>query len=325
MGDVIAFPDPIPDDRLRLLFTCCHPAIAEEARIALALKVICGVPVPRIARAFLIAEPAMYQRITRAKAKIKAAKIPFETPPAGEWQYRVDTVLATLETALGIAYRDAAGVRTENHEWEGLAPEVERLAGLIAELMPKEAEVHGLLALACFVRSRERARISADGTMVPLSQQDAGLWNRARIEAGCAALDRATALAAPGPLQVLAAIHLTHALRGATGRTDWPRIVTLYDALMALRPGPVVAINRAVALSRARSAEDGLAALAELDEGQLADFLPFRAARANLLARAGQIERALAEYDAALALDPEPAEARFLQARRAQTAERREA
>ena len=154
VGEVIAFPEPIPDDRLRLLFTCCHPALAREARIALALRVICGVPVARIARAFLVAEPAMYQRLTRAKAKIKAANIPFETPSSREWQFRVGTVLETLETALAIAYRNAAGTG----ETGGLAPEVERLAVLLAELMPQEAEAHGLLALVCLVRSREAAR-----------------------------------------------------------------------------------------------------------------------------------------------------------------------
>ena len=312
VGEVIAFPEPIPDDRLRLLFTCCHPALAREARIALALRVICGVSVARIARAFLIAEPAMYQRLTRAKAKIKAANIPFETPPSREWEFRVDTVLETLETALGIAYRDAAGTG----ETEGLAPEVERLAALLVELMPQEAEAHGLLALGCLVRSREAARVDADGAMVPLSEQDAALWDPARIEAARRALDAATALRRPGPLQVLAAIHLTHALRRETGRTDWAGILRLYDVLAAMRPGPVVAINRAVALAHAVSPAEGLAALDALDSERLADVLPFHAVMADLLARAGRLDEARAEYDAALALDPERAEALFLTARR---------
>ena len=151
MGDVITFPEPIPDERLRLLFICCHPALAVEARIALALRTICGVSVPRIARAFLVAEPTMYQRITRAKAKIGAAKIPFETPPPGEWAGRVGAVLETLETALGIAYRNASGAG----DTAGLAPEVERLAELLAELMPAEAEAFGLLAMVSLIRSRE--------------------------------------------------------------------------------------------------------------------------------------------------------------------------
>ena len=312
MGEVIAFPEPIPDDRLRLLFTCCHPALAPEARIALALRVICGVSVARIARAFLATEPAIYQRITRAKAKIKAARIPFATPPPGEWAQRIGAVIDTLETALGIAYRNAAG----QGETEGLAPEVERLAQLLAELMPDEAEAHGFLALVSLVRSREGARVDREGTMVALSQQDAALWDARRIEAGRAALDRATALRRPGPLQTLAAIHLAHAMRGHTGRTDWAAILHLYDLLLAMRPTPVVAINRAVALSRARSPEEGLAALAELDAARLADFLPYQAARADLLARAGRLQDARAAYDAAIALDPEPAEARFLAARR---------
>ncbi len=313
MGDVISFPEPIPDDRLRLLFTCCHPALGQEARIALALRVICGVSVARIARAFLVTEPAMFQRVTRAKAKIKAANIPFETPPPGEWESRVGTVLETIEVALGIAYRDAAGVG----DTAGLAPELERLAGLLAELMPREAEVYGLLALVSLVRSREAARVDATGTMVPLSQQDVALWDRARIEVGRAALDRANALAKPGPVQVLAAIHLTHAMRCETGRTDWRAILRLYDGLLQFRSNRVVAINRAVAIGRAKSPCDGLAALEELDSENLAGFLPFHAARADLLARAGRREEACAEYDAALALEPEAAEARFLSARRA--------
>ncbi|MEL7683985.1 DUF6596 domain-containing protein [Citromicrobium bathyomarinum] len=312
VGEVIAFPEPIPDDRLRLLFTCCHPALAREARIALALRVICGVSVARIARAFLVAEPAMYQRLTRAKAKIKAANIPFETPPSCEWQFRVGAVLETLKTALAIAYRNAAGTG----ETEGLAPEVERLAVLLVELMPQEAEAHGLLALVCLVRSREAARVDREGTMIPLSGQDVAQWDLARIEAGRAALDRATAIAKPGPLQVLAAIHLVHCLRRETGRTDWAAILRLYDVLAMMRPTPVVAVNRALALARATSAEEGLAALDAIETGRLTQFLPFHAVRADLLASTGRLSEARAEYDAALALDPEPAEARLLVARR---------
>ena len=312
MCDVISFPDPIPDDRLRLLFTCCHPALAQEARIALALRVICGVSVQRISRAFLVGEPAMFQRITRAKAKIKAANIPFETPPSREWEFRVGTVLETIEIALGIAYRDAGG----SDDTAGLAPELERLATLLAELMPHEAEAYGLLALVSFVRSREAARVDAAGCMVPLSQQDVARWDRARIEEGRAALERATALAKPGPLQVLAAIHLTHALRCETGRTDWEAILRLYDALLLFRSNRVVAINRAVAIGRARSPQEGLASLEELAGDKPMDFLPFHAACADLLARAERHEEARRAYDAALALDPEAAEARFLEARR---------
>lgn len=312
MGDVISFPEVIPDDRLRLLFTCCHPAIASEARIALALRVICGVSVARIARAFLTTKPAMYQRITRAKVKITQAKIPFETPPSREWQFRVGAVLETLETALGIAYRNASGAAEETSETAGLAPEVERLALLLTELMPREAEAHGLLALTSLVRSREGARVAADGAMIPLSLQDTALWDAARIEAGRAALAMATRLRQPGPLQTLAAIHLTHARRRGEDWTDWQAIVRLYDMLLAMRPTPVVAINRAVALARGRDPAAGLAALDALDAQRLVDFLPFRVARADLLARAGRREEAREEYDAALALDPEPAEALFL-------------
>lgn len=312
MGDVIPFPEAIRDDRLRLLFTCCHPAIASEARIALALRVICGVSVARIARASLTTEPAMYQRITRAKVKIKQAKIPFETPPSREWQFRVGAVLETLETALGIAYRNASGAADEISETAGLAPEVERLVLLLVELMPREAEAHGLLALTCLVRSREGARVAPGGAMIRLSQQDTALWDSGRIEAGRAALAMATQLCQPGPLQTLAAIHLTHARRRDEGRSDWQAILRLYEMLLAMRPTPVVAINRAVALARGRDPAAGLAALDALDAQRLAGFLPFRVARADLLARAGRTAEARKEYDAALALDPEPAETLFL-------------
>lgn len=312
MAEILVFPESIPDDRLRLLFTCCHPALGEGARVALALKVICGVPVAGIARAYLTGEPAMYQRITRAKAKIKAANIPFETPPYREWQFRVGAVLETLETALVIAYRDAAG----GGDAAGLAPEVERLAGLLVELMPDEAEAHGMWALVCLVRSREAARVGSDGAMVPLSDQEVALWDASRIEAGRRALERAMRIAKPGPLQTLGAIHLTHAMRIHTGVTDWAAILRLYDGLLHMRPGPVVAINRAVALSRARTPEEGLAALYTPNSDRLVDFLPYHAARADILDRAGQHEAARCAWDSALALDPEPAEARYLKARR---------
>ena len=259
----------------------------------------------------------MYQRLTRAKAKIKAANIPFETPSSREWQFRVGTVLETLETALAIAYRNAAGTG----ETGGLAPEVERLAVLLAELMPQEAEAHGLLALVCLVRSREAARVDREGTMVPLSGQDVAQWDIARIEAGRTALDRATAIGKPGPLQVQAAIHLVHCLRRETGQTDWAAILRLYDVLAMMRPTPVVAVNRALALARAALEAGGArpdiaAALDAIETGRLTQFLPFHAVRADLLASTGRLSEARAEYDAALALDPEPAEARLLVARR---------
>lgn len=317
MGEIIALPDPIPDERLRLVFICCHPALAPEARVALTLKVVCGVETGAIARAFLVGEPTMFQRLTRAKAKVAQAGVPFETPPRRFWAERLGAVLATLEVAWSVAYRDAAGAGVAAE----LAPEVERLALLLAELLPQESEALGLAASVLLARSREGARVDAAGAMVPLSEQDTALWDRARIDLAHGMLIRAQALGERGPHQTLAAIHLAHASRLESDATPWETIAALYDALARLRPSAVVGINRAVAYGRAYGAERGLAELAQLDGERLTGFLPSHVARADLLARAGQGEAARAAFTAALALDPGPAERRYLERRLAQSGE----
>ncbi len=317
MGEIIALPDPIPDERLRLVFICCHPALAPEARVALTLKVVCGVETGAIARAFLVGEPTMFQRLTRAKAKVAQAGVPFETPPRRFWAERLGAVLATLEVAWSVAYRDAAGAGVAAE----LAPEVERLALLLAELLPQASEALGLAASVLLARSREGARVDAAGAMVPLSEQDTALWDRARIDLAHGMLIRAQALGERGPHQTLAAIHLAHASRLESDATPWETIAALYDALARLRPSAVVGINRAVAYGRAYGAERGLAELAQLDGERLTGFLPSHVARADLLARAGQGEAARAAFTAALALDPGPAERRYLERRLAQSGE----
>lgn len=309
MAEIIALPDPIPDERLRLVFICCHPALAPEARVALTLKVVCGVETGAIARAFLVSEQAMLQRLTRAKAKVAQARVPFETPPRRFWGERLEAVLATLEVAWSVAYRDAAGAGSAAE----LPPEVERLALLLAELLPQESEALGLAASVLLARSREAARVDPAGAMVPLSEQDVALWDRAKIDHAHALLIRAQGLGERGPHQMLAAIHLAHATRLECGVTPWETIVELYDALACLRPSAVVGINRAVAYGRAYGAELGVAELAELDGERLAGFLPWHVARADLLARAGQTEVAREAFMAALALDPGPAERRYLE------------
>ncbi len=316
MAAILTLPEPIPDERLRLLFICCHPALGAEVRAALALKVICGLPVGSIARLFVVSEQAMFQRITRAKAKVREAGIAFELPPRRDWPERLGAVLLALELAFTAAYADAGGELSAD-VGEDLGAEVERLALLVAELLPGEPEALGLAALVLLARSRTGARLDAGGAMVPLSQQDTRLWDYARIERARGLMDRAGLLARSGPCQVMAAIQLTHARRAFDGVTDWGAVLRLYDVLLTLRPGPMVALPRALALAQVEGAEAGLAALEALPAERLALARPWHAVRADLLARAGRAGEAAAALDAALALGPPRAERLWLEARRA--------
>lgn len=301
---------PIPDERLRLIFICCHPALAPETRAALSLKVVCGLSTDRLARAFLIGEPAMLQRITRAKAKIAGAGVPFEIPARAAWPERLGAVLATLEIAYAQAYEDAALAG----ETADFAAEVLRLSGLLAELIPDDPEVLALAALVRFAEARRPARLDDLGAMVPTSEQDVTLWAAPMIAEGAVLLDRAAGLKKTGPYQILAAIHAAHLSRHETGVTPWPAIAALYDALMLLRPGAITAVNRAVAVGEERGAEAGLAALAAIEtDRRLETWLPWQAAQAGLCERAGELEAARQALDAALALGPPPAERLFLE------------
>jgi RNA polymerase sigma-70 factor (ECF subfamily) len=315
MAVVQLFDEQIPDERLRLIFICCHPAIAPEARAALTLRVVCGVPTERIAAAFLMAVPAMAQRLTRAKAKIREAGVPFETPPPHLWDERLQSVLATLEIGYALAFQDAAG----SEPTADLGPEVLRLTDMLAELLPDDPEVLGLAALVQFAEARRAARVDGDGRMIPLSEQDCTLWDDRLIGSAARLMRSAAAIGRSGPYQLMAAIHLTHARRKAEARTDWAAILKLYDLLSLLRPGPVTAINRAVALSKVEGAEAGLIALEMLGGDKLAGYRPWHAARAHLLARRGDPEGAAAAYRRALALNPARAERLFLEAKLRET------
>lgn len=315
MPIVSLFDEQIPDERLRLIFICCHPAIAPEARAALTLRVVCGVPTDRIAAAFLMAPPAMFQRLTRAKAKIREAGVPFETPPPHLWTERLQSVLATLEIGYALAFQDAAG----SEPTADLGPEVLRLTDMLADLLPDDPEVLGLAALVQLGEARRAARVDAAGRMIPLSEQDCGLWDDRLIASAARAMQRAAALGRSGPYQLMAAIHLTHARRKAEGRTDWAAILKLYDLLAALRPGPVTAINRAIALVRVEGAEAGLAALDAMAGEKVERYRPWHAARAHLLAQTGDREGAEAAYRSALALSPARAERLFLEAKLQET------
>lgn len=316
MADILTLPEPIPDERLRLLFICCHPALNPEARAALALKVICGLPTDRIAQLFVLSEPAMLQRITRAKAKVREAGIAFELPPRRDWPERLGAVLLALELAFTAAYADAGGELSATLG-DDLAAEIERLALLVAELLPDEPEAMGLAALVLLARSREGARLDAAGVMVPLSQQDVRCWDYARIERAREFMDAAARAGRSGPYQVMAAIQLTHARRAFDGATDWVAVLRLYDVLLVLRPSPMVALSRALALAQVEGAVAGLAALEALPADRLALARPWHAARADLLARAGRAEEARAALDDALALAPPQAERLWLERQRA--------
>jgi RNA polymerase sigma-70 factor (ECF subfamily) len=306
---LMAADEPIPDERLRLIFICCHPAIAPDARAALTLKVVCGLSTERLARAFLVAEPAMLQRITRAKRKIRDAGVPFEVPGREAWPERLEAVLATLEIAYAQAYEDAALAG----ETAGFAAEVLRLSGLLAELAPDEPEVLGLAALVRFAEARRPARLDDTGAMVPPDRQETALWRADVIEDGARLLDRAADLGRSGPRQIMAAIHAAHLSRTDSRPTPWSDIADLYDVLLQLRPNVVTAVNRAVAVGEARGPEAGLEALALANAPS--DWLPYQAARAGLCAKAGRSVEAAEALQAALALSPAPAERLFLQQR----------
>ncbi|MEL7197324.1 MAG: DUF6596 domain-containing protein [Pseudomonadota bacterium] len=317
MGEVIAFPDPIPDERLRLIFICCHPAIALEARAALALKVICGLPVVEIARVFVTSEQAMFQRITRAKAKIHDAGIAFELPQPKHWGERLEAVLLTLELAYTVTYQDAAFARPGIDSAQ-VSDDVERLSRMLAELCPKEPEVLGLAALVILAKSRDKARVDTNGVMVPLSEQDTGKWDVNRIESARDLLHNAARYEQPGPHQVMALIQLTHARRIYDELVDWDAIVELYDALALMRPSAIVALNRAVAIGQRDGAAAGLLEFEKLPSKKLATVRTYHTANADLQRRLGRQSAAIAAYRRALDLDPAPAEKRFLELRCAQ-------
>lgn len=319
MADILTLPEPIPDERLRLLFICCHPALAAEVRAPLALKVICGLPTAAIARLFVVSEPTMFQRITRAKAKVREAGIAFELPPRREWPERLDAVLLALELAFTAAYADAGGELSAALE-EDLGAEIERLALMVAQLLPEEPEALALAALVLLARSRAGARLDGEGAMVPLSQQDVGLWDYARIDRARALMDKAAQAGRSGVYQVMAAIQLTHARRAFDGAVDWRAVLRLYDVLLAIRPMPMVALSRALALAQVEGSGAGLAALADLPAGRLALARPFHVARADLLAKVGRADEAAEALAAALALDPPRAERLWLERRRAELA-----
>jgi RNA polymerase sigma-70 factor (ECF subfamily) len=306
----------IEDDRLRLIFTCCHPALGMEARVALTLRMLGGLTVPEIARAFLVQESAMGQRITRAKAKIKTARIPYRVPSAEDLPARVSGVLAVLFLVFNEGYL-ATGPDTDPVR-PGLTAEAIRLTRLIRGLLPEDGEVAGLLALMLLIEARRTARVSASGELVALDEQDRGAWDAALIAEGHRLVrERLAAGVAPGRYQVLAAINAVHTSARDVRDTDWSQVVALYDQLVRLDPSPIVALNRAIAVAELDGPEVALAAVDRLED-KLAGYHPYHATRADLLRRLGRGQESRAAYDNAIELAGNTAETAYLTRRRDQ-------
>ncbi|SDN44500.1 RNA polymerase, sigma subunit, ECF family [Streptomyces sp. cf386] len=293
---------PVRDERLRLIFTCCHPALAVQARVALTLRLLGGLTTAQIARAFLVPEPTMAQRLVRAKAKIRNAGIPYRVPRDADLPDRLYGVLAVVYLIFNEGYGGSPD----------LCAQAVRLGRLLAELMPDEPEVTGLLALMLLVESRRPAREDADGALVPLPEQDRDRWDRDLIGEGQALLRRCLRRNQPGPYQIQAAIQAVHSDAPTAEATDWGQILRLYDQLMALAPSPVVALNRAVAVAEVEGPRHALDLVDDLD---LDGYHVFHAVRADLLRRLGQDTVAVRAYEAAVALTRSPAERAFLQRR----------
>ena len=304
---------PIPDDRLRLMFACAHPAIEPGVRAPLMLQTILGFDAGTIASAFLVAPAAMSQRLVRAKSKIRQAGIPFRMPERSELGQRLDAVLEAIYAVFTEGWSDPGGTEARRRN---LAEEGIWLGRLVASLLPQEPEALGLLALMLHAEARRGARRTPQGEFVPLAAQDPASWDPQLIAEAEALLLRAVRLNAIGRYQLEAAAQSAHASRRLTGHTDWAAIVQIYDALLALTASPVVAINRAVALAEVSGPAAGLAALAAIvDDARLADYQPIWAARAELHARAGNSDEAEMAYQQAIGLESDPAVRRFLQQR----------
>jgi RNA polymerase sigma-70 factor (ECF subfamily) len=311
-GPDVTDPGTISDDRLRLIFTCCHPGLPADSRVALTLRLVGGLSTAEIARAFVVPEPTIAQRLVRAKRTIRDRAFPYEVPEAAELPARLPAVLAVVYLIFNEGYAAHTGEALVRHD---LCEEAIRLGRTLAELMPGEPEVLGLLALMELQASREAARTDAGGDLVLLADQDRARWDRRRIARGLANLDHAGPLARAGPYQLQAAIAACHARAASWEATDWPRIVACYEALAEVAPSPVVALNRAVAIGLAEGPAAGLAALDAIEASALRGYHLLPAARADFLRRLGRWTEAAAEYRRALSLADNARERTFLAAR----------
>jgi RNA polymerase sigma-70 factor (ECF subfamily) len=311
---------PIPDDQLRLIFTCCHPALAPEASIALTLRTLGGLTTPEIARAFLVPEATLAQRLVRAKKKIRAAGIAYEVPTGDRLADRLDAVLRVLYLVFNEGYDASEGESLIRRE---LCAEAIRMARVVATLLPDEPEAQGLLALLLLTDARRPARVAADGAFVRLEDQDRSRWSRPAIEEGTALVERALRQGRVGPYQLQAAIAAVHDEAAAAADTDWAQILGLYEVLLRVTPSPVIALNRAVALAEVAGPAVGLAAVDELaTDPSLAEYRYLHATRADLLRRIGRWAEAADAYEAAVQRSPNAAEAAYLRGRIAEVRRR---
>jgi RNA polymerase sigma-70 factor, ECF subfamily len=309
------FDDNLEDDRLRLIFTCCHPALSPDARIALTLREVCGLETEQIARAFLIPAPTLAQRIVRAKGKIRDAHIPYQVPSRDELPRRLDVVLHVLYLVFNEGYSASFGDNVVRHD---LSAEAIRLGRFLIELLP-EPEAIGLLALMLLHDARRLARTSAEGELILLDEQDRSLWNREQIQEGLALVDQALASRRFGPYTLQAAIAAVHAEATTAAATDWRQIIGIYDVLLRLETSPVIELNRAAAVAMHDGPEIGLALIdAILARGELADYHLAHSARADLCRRLGRTEEAISAYQRALALATQSPERRFIERRLAE-------
>jgi RNA polymerase sigma-70 factor (ECF subfamily) len=308
------FVDVVADDQLRLMFLCAHPALAADAQVGLILRLLAGLSMGEIATAFLVPEATMAQRIVRAKRKLHDNHASYRVPGAAELPARLHAVLTAIYLIFTEGHTATSGQTLTR---TGLSAEAIRLGRTLAELMPGEPEATGLLALMLLSESRRTARVAADGTMVRLTDQDRGRWDRTLIGEGHELVRACLRRSQPGPFQIQAAIAAVHADAPAAESTDWSQIVALYDQLCALRPSPVAALNRSVAIAELHGPAEGLDALAEIDPASLENYQPYHAARADLLARAARRDEAVAAYDRAIELSTNTVERDFLARQRA--------
>jgi RNA polymerase sigma-70 factor (ECF subfamily) len=304
--------ESLEDDRLRLIFTCCHPALAPDVQVALTLREVCGLATEEIAHAFLTPTPTLAQRIVRAKAKIRNARIPYQVPDANELPNRLESVLRVIYLVFNEGYSASSGNTLTRRD---LSEEAIRLGRLLVELLP-EPEAQGLLALMLLHESRRAARSSADGELILLNDQDRSLWHREHIAEGSALVEKALASRRFGPYALQAAIAAVHANAGNAAATDWPQIVALYDVLLRIEASPVIELNRAVAVAMRDGPAAGLALIEGiLRQGDLADYHLAYAAKADLYRRLGKTDDAIAAYEQALGLTRQEPERRFLASR----------